>query len=90
MPPITIYTLESCPYCEAAKRLLKQKAAAFEEIGVDGRPDVRAELRATTGGRSTLPQIWIGARHVGGCDDLYALETSGELDRLLFADTEAS
>lgn len=83
MPAITIYISEYCPYCRAAKRLLDGKGAPYEEIDVDGRPIVREEMRRKAGGRYTVPQIWIGPRHVGGCDDLYALDASGELDRLL-------
>ena len=83
MPPITIYTSAYCPYCASAKRLLKSKGAAFHEIDVDGRPDVRAAMTAKAGGRYTVPQIWIGDRHVGGCDDLYALDDAGKLDPLL-------
>lgn len=83
MPKVTIYTTAFCPYCMMAKRLLASKSVAFEEIPVDGKPAERAALREKANGASTVPQIWIGARHVGGCDDLYALERSGELDRLL-------
>jgi glutaredoxin 3 len=83
MASITIYTSDYCPYCSAAKRLLDKKGAAYEEIGVDGRPGVRQEMTAKAGGRYTVPQIWIGNRHVGGCDDLYALDQAGELDPLL-------
>ena len=85
MPVITIYTTSSCPYCHQAKRLLKQKAMSFEEIDVGGRPDLREEIFQRSGGRRTVPQIWIGDLHVGGCDDLYALEASGKLDELLYA-----
>lgn len=85
MPPITIYTTSLCGYCHAAKRLLKQKAVEFKEIDVGGRPDLREEIRARSGGRTTVPQIWIGDTHVGGCDDLYALEDSGKLDEMLYA-----
>lgn len=83
MPAITIYTKNWCPYCDAAKALLKKKRAAFEEIPVRNSADQAA--MAAKAGRSTVPQIWIGARHVGGCDDLFALDSSGELDRLLAA-----
>jgi glutaredoxin 3 len=85
MPKITIYTSTYCPYCISAKRLLDKKGAAYEEISVDGRREVRAEMTEKTGGRYTVPQIWIGDRHVGGCDDLYELEGAGELDGLLAA-----
>ena len=83
MPPVTIYTKSYCPYCDAAKTLLKQKTIAFTEIPVKSATE-QAEM-AKKAGRSTVPQIWIGNRHVGGCDDLYALERAGELDKLLAA-----
>jgi glutaredoxin 3 len=83
MPAITIYTKSWCPYCSAAKDLLGQKKASFTEIVVKNAAE-QAEM-AKKAGRSTVPQIWIGDRHVGGCDDLFALESKGELDRLLAA-----
>jgi glutaredoxin 3 len=83
MPKITIYTTSLCPYCHMAKQLLKQKGASFEEIDVSGKPTLRQEMTGKAGGRTTVPQIWIGERHVGGCDDLYALDRAGELDPLL-------
>lgn len=83
MPDITIYTSAYCPYCSSAKRLLDKKGAKYHEISVDGRREVRAEMTRKAGGRYTVPQIWIGERHVGGCDDLYALEGAGGLDPLL-------
>ncbi len=82
MPPIVIYTKSSCPYCHAAKALLKAKNAPFEEISVDGDYAAQAAM-AKKAGRSTVPQIWIGATHVGGCDDLHGLESAGRLDTLL-------
>lgn len=85
MPNVTIYTSAYCPYCSSAKRLLDKKGVAYDEISVDGRAAVRADMRNKAGGRNTVPQIWIGGRHVGGCDDLYALEDAGELDPLLAA-----
>ena len=85
MPKITIYTSAYCPYCISAKRLLDKKGARYDEITVDGRGDVRAEMTSKAGGRYTVPQIWIGDRHVGGCDDLYALDGAGKLDPLLAA-----
>lgn len=85
MPPIVIYTKSTCPYCHAAKDLLRQKGAAFQEIGVDGDRAAQAAMAEKAGGRSTVPQIWIGEKHVGGCDDLYALEEAGRLDPLLSA-----
>lgn len=82
MPPITIYTTSLCPYCSMAKRLLQQKGAAYREIDVGRNPGLRAEMQEKSG-RHTVPQIWIGDRHVGGCDDLYALDAEGGLDPLL-------
>lgn len=79
---VVVYASDWCPYCIRAKALLKRKGVAFEEICVDGRPDLRADMTARAG-RTSVPQIWIGDTHIGGCDDLHALERSGELDRLL-------
>ena len=83
MPPIKIYTTPICPYCVRAKALLKKKGAAFQEIDVFMDPDAREEMEAVSHGRRTVPQIFIGEKHVGGCDDLYALESAGQLDPLL-------
>jgi glutaredoxin 3 len=83
MPNVIIYTTPLCPYCTAAKRLLTQKAIAFEEIDVSGNMALRETLAMKAGGRTSVPQIWIGDTHVGGNDDLYALEASGRLDTLL-------
>ena len=80
MPHIVIYTTPTCPYCTAAKRLLTQKAAAFEEISVAGDSAARARMSELAGGHTTVPQIFIDGRHIGGCDDLYALDADGELD----------
>ncbi|HEY8566830.1 MAG TPA: glutaredoxin 3 [Beijerinckiaceae bacterium] len=85
MAAVTLYSKGWCPYCAAAKDLLKEKGAAFEEIDIERRPEARQEMIAKTGGRSTVPQIFIGDRHVGGCDDLYALDRAGRLDPLLQA-----
>jgi glutaredoxin 3 len=85
MPKVTIYTTRFCPYCIAAKRLLASKQVAFEEIAVDRRPDLRETMTARAGGAYTVPQIWIGDVHVGGCDELYELEDAGRLDPLLSA-----
>ena len=85
MPPVTIYTKTWCPYCMAAKDLLEQRGIAFTEIEITGKPDLRDEMLAKTKGRSTVPQIFIGERHVGGCDDLHVLDRAGELDALLAA-----
>jgi glutaredoxin 3 len=85
MQKVTVYTAGNCCYCHMAKDLLRRKGAAFEEVDLTGRSDLRAELFSRTGGRRTVPQIWIGETHVGGCDDLYDLERSGRLDMLLTA-----
>jgi len=83
VPPIVIYTKSACPFCHAAKALLRAKAAPFEEISVDGDRAGQAAMAAKAHGRYTVPQIFIGGAHVGGCDDLHALESAGELDALL-------
>ncbi len=85
MAPIVIYTKGWCPYCSAAKDLLAKKGAAFTEIDVERSPGARPEMVKKAGGRSTVPQIFVGERHLGGCDDLYALDGRGELDALLQA-----
>ena len=85
MTNITVYTTRLCPYCRMAKELLRKKGAIFNEIDVGCRTELRAEMCTKAGGRNTVPQIWIGERHVGGCDDLYALERDGKLDPLLAA-----
>jgi len=85
MPPVTIYTTSWCPYCAAAKELLDQKGVSFTEIDVERTAGARQEMSAKAGGRTSVPQIFIGERHVGGCDDLYALDRRGELDRMLAA-----
>jgi glutaredoxin 3 len=81
--PVVIYTKSTCPYCHAAKDLLKRKGAAFQEIGVDGDRAAQAAMAEKAGGRWTVPQIFIAGAPVGGCDDLYDLDAAGELDRLL-------
>ena len=83
MPPIEIYTTPFCPYCVDAKALLKQKNVAFTEIDVSRDRELRSKMTARANGRTTVPQIFIGATHVGGCDDLYALDNAGGLDPLL-------
>ena len=83
MQPVVIYTKFTCPYCHAAKDLLTQKGVAFEEIPVDGDRAAQMAMAEKAGGRSTVPQIFIGATHVGGCDDIYALESEGKLDAML-------
>jgi len=84
MAKIVIYTTAWCPYCIRAKQLLDKKGAAFDEIAVDGQPDLRAEMTRKAG-RTSVPQIWIGGTHIGGCDELHALERAGKLDALLRA-----
>jgi glutaredoxin 3 len=79
---VTIYTTRTCPYCIAAKRLLDRKGVKYDEIVVDGNFALRAEMEQRSG-RYTVPQIWIGEEHVGGCDDLHALERAGRLDAML-------
>jgi glutaredoxin 3 len=83
MASIEIYTTPSCPYCTAAKELLHRKGVDFVEIDVAGDRTQRARMIERAGGRITVPQIFIGATHVGGCDDLYALDDAGGLDPLL-------
>ncbi len=81
-PEIRIYTKSWCPYCARAKALLERKGAAFTEFDIEAVPERREEMIAASG-RTTVPQIFIGARHVGGCDDLHALDAAGGLDPLL-------
>ncbi len=83
MPKVIIYTTPYCGYCHRAKRLLTQKGVAFEEIDVSGDWEARDRLVEKAGGRTTVPQIWIGDTHVGGSDELAALEREGKLDALL-------
>jgi glutaredoxin 3 len=84
VPRVLMYCTAACPFCQAAERLLEQKGVAIEKVRVDLEPARRAEMTQKSG-RRTVPQIWIGERHVGGCDDLYELERDGELDNLLKA-----
>lgn len=79
---ITIYTTRFCGFCFRAKRLLDSKKVEYIEISVDGDRQARAEL-AEKSGQTTVPQIWIGEKHIGGCDDLYQLDYSGRLDTML-------
>ncbi|MET0259170.1 MAG: glutaredoxin 3 [Methylobacterium sp.] len=85
MQTVTLYTTAWCPYCSAAKSLLKEKGVAFTEIDVEKTAGARATMSQRAGGRTSVPQIFVGDTHVGGCDDLYALERSGGLDPLLAA-----
>lgn len=84
MKRVVIYTASDCPYCHLAKELLRTKGAVFQEIDVTGNAPLRSEMAAKAG-RSTVPQIWIGDMHVGGCDDLHCLERDGKLDEMLAA-----
>jgi glutaredoxin 3 len=81
-PRIVVYLTDWCPFCTRAVGLLESKGAKFEVIDVEERPEARAEMMARSG-RRTVPQIFIGDTHVGGCDDLYALDAAGGLDPLL-------
>lgn len=83
MQTVEIYTTPTCPYCIAAKRLLNEKGITYTDNNVAGDPDLRAAMSARAHGRMTVPQIFVGETHVGGCDDLYALERAGKLDPLL-------
>jgi glutaredoxin 3 len=85
MPPVLVYSKSWCPYCSAAKALLAKKGVAFEEIDVDGRPDLQQAMSVRAHGQRTVPQIFVGETHVGGCDDLHDLDASGGLDKLLAA-----
>jgi len=89
MAKIDIYTVQYCPFCQDAKELLSRKGASYHEIDVTGKRDVRKEMIQRASGRSTYPQIFIGTTHVGGCDDLYALEEAGKLDPLLAEATQS-
>jgi glutaredoxin 3 len=80
---VEIYTTSYCPYCMRAKALLRSKGVEFEEIDVTGDPETRARMVGLAKGRRTVPEIFINGEIIGGCDELYALEQSGELDLLL-------
>jgi glutaredoxin 3 len=80
---VLMYCTSACPFCQAAERLLVEKGVKIDMVRVDLEPARRAEMMQKSGGRSTVPQIWIGERHIGGCDDLYDLERQGGLDPLL-------
>jgi glutaredoxin 3 len=82
-PPVVMYSSGWCPYCMRARALFERKGIAFAEIKVDEQPQERDTMLARSGGRRTVPQIFVGDRHVGGFDDLYALDQAGELDKLL-------
>ncbi|GAA3929332.1 glutaredoxin 3 [Litoribacillus peritrichatus] len=82
MSEVVVYSSNYCPYCTRAKHLLASKSVEFKELIVDGDPELRREMMVKSQQR-TVPQIWIGEQHIGGCDDLYALERSDKLDELL-------
>jgi glutaredoxin 3 len=83
MTKVEIYTTPTCPYCHAAKQLLHRKGVDFDEIDVSPDPGLRIAMTKRAGGSRTVPQIFIKDTHVGGCDDLYALDQAGKLDLLL-------
>jgi glutaredoxin 3 len=85
VPKIEIYSKTTCPYCIRAKRLLDSKGLTYEEHVIDFGGEGRQEMIQRSGGRTTVPQIFIGGRHVGGCDDLIALQAMGKLDAMLAA-----
>lgn len=87
MARVLMYCTAACPFCQSAERLLAEKGAQVEKVRVDLEPERRGEMVQKSGGRRTVPQIWIGEQHVGGCDDLYALDRKGGLDPLLKANS---
>jgi len=90
MPPVEIYTTRYCPYCVRAKGLLERKGVAFTEIDVSGSTELRGIMVERAHGRMTVPQIFIGATHVGGSDELHALDRTGKLDALLAAEGQSA
>jgi glutaredoxin 3 len=89
MTAVEIYTRDYCYYCHAAKELLNRKRISFTEIDITGKPELRSQMIQRANGRTTVPQIFVGSTHVGGCDDLYALEAAGRLDGLVTEDQSA-
>lgn len=85
MATVEIYTKPTCGFCHMAKRLLNSKDISFAEVNITAQPDKRAEMVQRANGGTTVPQIFIGGTHVGGCDDLFALEQAGKLDQMLAA-----
>ena len=85
MPTVEIYTWRACPFCIRAKALLDRKGVTYTEYAIDGDQAARQAMSEKAGGRTSVPQTFIDGQHVGGCDDLYALERSGRLDALLGA-----
>ena len=90
MPPVEIYTTRWCPFCYMAKALLTRKGVSFSEIDVGRDWERREEMVKRANGRTTVPQIFIGATHVGGCDDLHELESAGRLDTLLTGEGQSA
>lgn len=89
-PKVEIYTWSRCPFCIRAKALLNNKGVKFTEYCIDGDEEARAKMTERANGRSSLPQIFINDQHIGGCDDMYALESRGKLDALLQGSATAS
>ncbi|WP_342077458.1 glutaredoxin 3 [Yoonia sp. SS1-5] len=85
MPTVEIYTKPTCGFCFMAKRLLKSKGVSYAEVNIRAQPERRAEMIQRANGGTTVPQIFIDGKHVGGCDDLMALERGGKLDGMLAA-----
>ena len=85
LAPITMYTTRFCPYCMRARALFESKGVEYTDIPVDGNPALRQEMMEKAG-RHTVPQIWIGEEHIGGCDELYQLERHGELDSRILSE----
>ena len=83
MASVEIYTWRACPFCIRAKQLLDRKGVNYTEFAIDGDEAARSAMASKSGGRRSVPQVFINGQHVGGCDDLYALERSGQLDGLL-------
>jgi glutaredoxin 3 len=83
MSQVTIYTKAYCPYCVRAKSVLDNKGVAYQEIRIDEQPELRPKMIERAAGRTTVPQIFIGEQHIGGCDDMLALDAAGKLDPLL-------
>jgi glutaredoxin 3 len=83
MAEVEIYTIRYCSYCQEAKELLSRKGISFHEIDASGNREIRKVMIKRANGRDTFPQIFIGPTHVGGCDDLYALDAAGKLDQLI-------
>jgi glutaredoxin 3 len=90
MPPVEIYTSRYCPYCQSAKALLRRKGVPYNEIDVSGNLEQRGEMMERANGGTTVPQIFVGTVHVGGCEELHALERAGKLDALLAAQGQSA